>query len=64
MYRRCQPQLTAVDAQRFVEFRGRQRPVRGRHRAQHLGVELDFIKRNAVVDTKIQLPGNRAHLRR
>ena len=56
--------LAAVDAQRFVEFRGRQRPVRGRYRAQHLGVELYFIKGDAVVDTKIQLPGNRAHLRR
>ena len=56
--------LVTVDAQRLVEFRGRQGPVRGRHRAQHLGVELYLIKGDAVVDTKIQLPGNRAHLRR
>ena len=58
------PELAAVDAQRLVKFRGRQRPVRGRHRAQHLGVELYLIKGDAIVDTKIQLPGNRAHLRR
>ena len=57
-------ELAGVDAERFVEFGGRQRPVGGRHRAQHLGVELYFIKGDAVVDTKIQLPGNRAHLRR
>ena len=56
--------LVMVDAQRLVEFRGRQGPVRGRYRAQHLGVELYLIKGNAVVDTKIQLPWNRAHLRR
>jgi hypothetical protein len=56
--------LVAVYPQRFVEFRGCQRPVRRRHRAQHLGVELYFIKGDAIVDTKIQLPGNRAHLRR
>ena len=56
--------LAGVDAQRFVEFGGRQRPVRGRHGAQYLGVELYFVKGDAVVDTKIQLPGNRAHLRR
>jgi mycothiol synthase len=56
--------LAAVDAQCFVEFSDRQRPVRNRHRAQHLGVELNLVKGDAVVDTKIQLPGNRAHLRR
>ena len=56
--------LTAVDSQRFVQFRDRKRPICDRHRAQYLGVELDFIKRDAVVDTKIQLPGNRVHLRR
>ena len=54
----------AADAERLVEFRGSQRPVGGRYRAQHLGVELYLIKGNAVVNTKIQLPGNRAHLRR
>ncbi len=56
--------LVTVDAQRLVEFRGCQGPVRGRYRAQHLGVELYLIKGDAVVDTKIQLPWNRAHLRR
>ena len=58
------PRLAAVDPQRFVEFRGGQRPVGRRYRAQYLGVELDLIKGVEVVDTKIQLPGNRAHLRR
>jgi len=57
-------ELAGVDTQRFVEFGGRQRPVCGRHGAQYLGVELYFVKGDAVVDTKIQLPGNRAHLRR
>src|SRR4029077_3728411 len=56
--------LVVADAERLVEFRGRQRPVRGRYRAQHLGIEFYLIKGDAVVDTKIQLPGNRAHLRR
>src|SRR5439155_16342683 len=56
--------LVIADAERLVEFRGRQRAVRVRHRAQHLGVELYLIKGDAVVDTKIQLPGNRVHLRR
>src|SRR5262249_37997040 len=56
--------LVVADAERLVEFSWRQRPVRGRYRAQHLGVEVDLIKGDAVVDTKIQLPGNRAHLRR
>jgi mycothiol synthase len=56
--------LAAVDAERLVEFRGRQRPVGGRHRGQHLGVELNLVKGDAVVNTKIQLLGNRAHLRR
>jgi mycothiol synthase len=57
-------ELVVVDAQRLVEFGGGQRPVGGRHRAQHLGVELDLIKGDAVMNTKVQLPGNRAHLRR
>jgi mycothiol synthase len=61
MYQR---RLVVVDAQCFVEFGGSQRPVGGRHRAQHFGIEFDLIKGHAVVNTKVQLPGNRAHLRR
>ncbi len=56
--------LAPADPQRLVQFSGRQRPVRGRYRTQHLGVEVYLVKGDAVVDTKIQLPGNRAHLRR
>jgi mycothiol synthase len=56
--------LAAVDPQRLIEFRGSQRPVGGCHRGQHLGVELYLIEGDPVVDTKVQLPGNRAHLRR
>ena len=59
-----QDRLAAPDAQRLVELGGGERPVGGRHRGQHLGVEFDLIKGDAVMNTKIQLPGNRAHLRR
>ncbi len=57
-------ELVAPDAKRLVEFRRRQPPVAGRYRGQHLGVEFDLIEGDAVVNTKIQLLGNRAHLRR
>jgi len=56
--------LGVVDAERLVEFGRGQRPVGGRHRAQHLGVELDLVKGHKVMNTKVQLPGNRVHLRR
>jgi mycothiol synthase len=57
-------ELVAADAERLVEFRPRQPPVAGRYRGQHLGVEFDLIEGDEVVNTKIQLLGNRAHLRR
>ncbi len=70
MYRRPpvtplpRPRSASADPQRLVEFRGGQRPVGRRYRAQYLGVDLDLVQGVEVVNTKIQLPGNRAHLRR
>ena len=57
-------ELVAFDAERLVELRWGQRPVAGRHRAQHLRVEFDLIEGDPVVNTKIKLLRNRAHLRR
>jgi mycothiol synthase len=59
-----QDRLAAPDAQRLVELGTGQRPVGGRHRGQHLGVELDLVQGDGILNTKVQLPGNRAHLRR
>jgi hypothetical protein len=56
--------LAAPDTERRVKFGGGQRPIGSRHRAQHLGVELDLVQGDGILDTKVQLPGNRAHLRR
>jgi mycothiol synthase len=56
--------LAAPDTERCVKFGGGQRPIGSRHRAQHLGVELDLVQGDGILDTKVQLPGNRAHLRR
>ncbi len=68
MYRRppggAAAALAAVYPERLIELCGGERPVRRRDRAQHLGVELDLIEGDAVVNTQVQLPGNRAHLRR
>jgi hypothetical protein len=52
------------DAKRFVQFSIGKRPVGRGDSAEHVGVQVDFIQGDAVVNTKIQLPRNRAHLHR
>src|SRR5262249_24880834 len=51
------------DAKHGIQFGRRERPVTGRDRGKHLSVEFDLVHRHVVVNTKIDLPGNRAHLR-
>ena len=51
------------DAEHGIQFGRRERPVTGRDCGEHLGVEFDLIQCHVVVNTKIDLPGNRAHLR-
>jgi methyl coenzyme M reductase subunit C len=53
-----------IDAEDLVELGVGERPVRCRDRSKHVGVEIDLVQGNAVGNTKVQLPGNRAHLRR
>ena len=54
----------AGDAEHLVELGIGQRTVGRRDRAQHVGVQIDLIQCDAVVNTKIQLVRNRAHLHR
>src|ERR1700722_2576768 len=54
----------ADDAEHLIEFSISQRPVGCRDRTQYVRVQVDFVQGNPVVDAKIQLPGNRAHLPR
>jgi hypothetical protein len=43
-----------------IKLLGRQWPVAGGHRAQHLCVEFDLVQCHPVVDAKIELLGHRA----
>jgi mycothiol synthase len=68
MYRRpCGRLRSAVvkrpDAEHGIKLRRGERPIAGRHGAEYLGVELDLVQGHIVVNTKIDLHGNRAHLR-
>src|ERR1700733_16039750 len=45
-----------------VELLVGQRLVTGRHGTQHLGVQLDLIQRDPVVNAEINLLGHRVHL--
>jgi len=54
----------AGDAECFVKFSVGQRPVGRGDGAEHIGVQVDLIQGDAVVNTKIQLSRNRAHLHR
>lgn len=51
-----------ADTEHGVQFCRGKRPVTGRHRAEHFGIELDLVQGHIVVNTKIDLSGNRAHL--
>jgi hypothetical protein len=53
-----------ADAKHLIEFTSRQRAIRGRDRAEHLGIQVDLIQRDHIVDTIIKLLTHRAHLRR
>ena len=55
--------LAALDPEYLVELRGRQRMVTRCDRAEHLRVEFNLVQGHSVVNTEIQLPWNRAHLR-
>jgi hypothetical protein len=48
--------------QRLVELPLGKRAVAGGDRGEHLGVEFDLAKRYVIVNTKIDLHGDRAHL--
>jgi hypothetical protein len=51
-------------AEHQVDLRGGQRPVGGRYRAENLGVELDLVESDTVVDAQIKiLLAHRVHLR-
>jgi mycothiol synthase len=60
MYRR--PRLVSVEPEHLVELGIGKRPIGRRDRAQHVGIEIDLIQSDDVVDAQIQLPRNRAHL--
>ena len=51
-------------AERGVKLALRERAVGGRDGGEHVGVELDLVERHVVVNTKINLHGNRVHLHR
>jgi hypothetical protein len=53
-----------ADAEYLVEFASRQRTIDRRDRAQHLGVQIDLVEGDSVMDTIIKLLSHRAHLRR
>src|SRR5262249_31409235 len=42
---------------------GRQRPISRRDGAEHLGVQLDLIQRDTVMDAHIEVLAHRVHLR-
>gem|GEM_PF-6574537 len=58
------PDHTGLDTQHSVEFCVGQRLFPHRHRTENLGVELNFIERNAIGDAKIESLAHRAHLHR
>lgn len=52
----------APDPERLVKLALRERPVARRDRGEDLGVELDLPQRYVIVNTKVNLHGDRAHL--
>lgn len=53
-----------ADAKRHVDLRCGQRSFGRRHGAEDLGVELDLVKSDAIVDARIEvLLAHRVHLR-
>lgn len=46
----------------FVNLGGGQNAVGGRHSAQNLGVQLDLLERNAVVEAQVDVITQRDHL--
>jgi hypothetical protein len=52
-----------ADPEDLVEFFGGERVIAGGHGTENFRVELDLVKRHAVVDTQIETLSHRAHLR-
>ena len=50
------------DTQRLVELSLGERTVAGGDRGKHFGVKLDLAQRYGIVNTKIYLHRDRAHL--
>lgn len=50
------------DTKRLVELPLGKRTVARGDRGEHLGVEFDLAKRYVIVNTKVDLHGDRAHL--
>ena len=51
-----------ADPEDLIEFLRGERPVGRGHRAQYLGVQLDLIQRDSVVNAQVQVLSQRAHL--
>jgi len=49
-------------SKRLVKFPLGERPVASGDRGEHLGVEFDLAKRYVIVNTKVDLHGDRTHL--
>ena len=52
-----------ADPENLVEFFRGERVIAGGYGAEDFRVELDLVKRHAVVDTQIETLSHRAHLR-
>jgi len=51
-----------VQPEYLVYLRAGERPVRGCHCAQYLGVELDLIKRYPIMETEVDVVSQHVHL--